>query len=182
MYLILMAILIVASVSLITWSALSSRPDRAEVTRMRLKTNLASLPHAARPDGGSSAGTWLREKAAPELARLVRPRSDPEQTRLRIKMANAGFRGDASLALFLAAKVVVGAGLAVFALVTSWSRHYEPQIVFGLSGLAGGVVPAPREPDAGHADGAGAEGVADLAGAAVRPCRARAVLEHEATG
>jgi len=138
MYLILTALMIVVSVSLITFSVFAGHAEQEGHMKRRLRDDGArAAVLVAHPDTRSSTGKWFKEQAAPALAKLIKPKSDEEQNRLKVKMANAGLRGEGLLMIFLAAKVIVGAGLGLFAVLGTAGSRLPARSVFGLAGLAG---------------------------------------------
>lgn len=79
-------------------------------------------------------GQWVEKivKAAKPIARLRLPESGWEDSALRIRFMNAGFRGTGAPILFFAAKIVLSAGLPllVFFYVTLSGMSVRPQAVF----------------------------------------------------
>ncbi len=73
----------------------------------------------------SDAVTKVLEKATPALARPLRPKSEAEMGKLKIKLANAGFRGESAGSIYLGMKF---AGL-IFGLVVGGGA------IFGLGGM-----------------------------------------------
>ncbi len=73
----------------------------------------------------SDAVTKVLEKATPALARPLRPKNEAEMGKLKIKLANAGFRGESAGSIYLGMKF---AGL-IFGLVVGGGT------IFGLAGM-----------------------------------------------
>jgi len=131
------AILVIASVSLVTYSVLAAKTSQREMVHRRLKENKANLSAATVQE--TSAGKWFKEKAAPMLAKPVKPKSVSEQNTLRVKLANAGFRRDATPVVFLASKSIIGVGLGVLALAGTIGAGSELQRILGITIFAAGM-------------------------------------------
>lgn len=68
---------------------------------------------AAKAGQSHSMGAMF-EKAAPSLSKVVQPKTELEQSELKIRLANAGFNSPAAAQIFLALKVALGlAGLVL---------------------------------------------------------------------
>lgn len=131
------AILIIISVTLVSYSVLASRSEERETLNRRLQE---SKPSGAQPkDAETSAGKWFKEKAVPVLAKPVKSKTDSDQSNLRVKLANAGFRKDSAPVTFLASKSVLAGVLLVSALVFSLGSGYEMTKVFGITVFAAGA-------------------------------------------
>lgn len=68
-------------------------------------------PNARRTQGGGAlkkadAMTKMLEKATPALARPLVPKSAIERSKLKVKLANAGFRGEGATSIFLGMKFI----------------------------------------------------------------------------
>ena len=86
-----------------------------------------------------SAAASLMKRAAPVLSRPMMPSSDAEQSTLRIKLANAGFRRDSAPAVFLGSKTLIGAGLAAVTLLMTITSGQDPAKIFGFTAFLGGL-------------------------------------------
>jgi len=100
-----LALLALLATGLIVYSLLPRRSAQRDVVKRRLWGRRASDEESEiRARAHESATLELVRKAAPTLSRLVMPTSDEEQTKLRVKLANAGFRRPQAQMLFLASK------------------------------------------------------------------------------
>ncbi len=139
---IIVAGLLVVSGILVTYSVLPGRQDAKQKMARRVsgkrvvedKQQIAKRK-AAKP----SAAASLLKRAAPLLSRPVMPRSDEDQTTLRIKLANAGFRRSSAPVAFLGSKTLLGVGLAGLTLMLTWTSGHEPMRIFGMTAFLGGV-------------------------------------------
>ena len=134
-----LVILIVISVSLISYSFISSKNSRRDMVTRRLTNQ--NLPNSRNKISQQQdpAARWFKEKAAPILAKPVKPKSAEEQSNLKIKLANAGFRKENIAVTFLASKSVCGAIMLVLALVGTISAEMPIQKIFGFAAFAGGL-------------------------------------------
>ena len=95
---------IVVWILLERWAATSPRSD--------VRLEAIKRPRAARGSGGRALdaqpdkATKVIEKAAPALAKALQPKSEKEVSNLKVKLANAGFRGELAPNIFLGLKFV----------------------------------------------------------------------------
>lgn len=97
--------LTVVAVTMIVYSLMPNKQEESEVVRRRTaglskEEDIKTLQARARDRAKSS----VFEKAAPFLSKPVMPMKSEEQTNLRAKLAQAGFRREAAASLFLASK------------------------------------------------------------------------------
>jgi tight adherence protein C len=135
------ALLIILSVSLISYSFISTRAGQRQILERRLKDqkDSATLSGKTRPQAQDPTGKWFREKAAPLLAKPHVPKSASEQSNIKIKLANAGIRRENAVNVFLASKTICGLALLILTLVATLVSGQSPQKVFGLTLFAGGL-------------------------------------------
>lgn len=107
--------------------------------RRRLTEILGTNPSALE----APQGQWIEKivKAANPIARLQLPESGWEDSALRIRFMNAGFRNNTAPVLFFAAKVVLSVGLPLllFFYVSFSGTSLKPQVVFLLLLVLGGI-------------------------------------------
>ena len=78
------------------------------------------------------------ENAAPRLARPLQPQTEEEVSKLKIKLANAGFRGDTATAVFLSVKFIgLILGLVIGAPILLLSDHITQKMLFSVIGFSG---------------------------------------------
>jgi tight adherence protein C len=134
-----LAILIVVSVSLISYSFIGSRNQQRDVVARRLSDQTQPNTRSKTIQQDDTATRWFKEKAAPILAKPVKPKSAEEQSNLKIKLANAGFRKENVPMTFLACKSIFGVGLLILTLVFTISSGMPIQKIFGFAAFAGGL-------------------------------------------
>jgi tight adherence protein C len=133
-----LAILVVASITLISYSFIGTKGQQRDIVSRRLSNErpTAKIKSHSKDD---PAARWFKEKAAPVLARAVKPKSVEEQSNLKIKLANAGYRQEGTPVTFLAGKMILGAAGLIGALVFTLSSGAEVQKIFGITAFAGGI-------------------------------------------
>jgi tight adherence protein C len=77
--------------------------------------------------------------AAPFLSKPVMPKSQQEQSTLRIKLARAGFRSDAAPIMFLASKTVLGGVMALLGLTFGLAGGQTARNVLSIVVFVGGL-------------------------------------------
>ena len=130
-----MAILLVISVTLIAYSVIASKIAHRETMKRRMDDGAV----ARRRGEESSASEWFKKRAAPLLASPVKPKSASEQSNLRMRLANAGLRGESTPVIFLASKSILAVTLAVLALLGGLGGGHEAMKVFGMTAFAAGL-------------------------------------------
>ena len=94
--------------ALAVWILLERWASTAPRAEMRLEA--LKRPRNARRSGGSPLDaqpdtvTKVLEKATPTLAKALQPKTEQEVSNLKVKMANAGFRGESASSIFLGLK------------------------------------------------------------------------------
>lgn len=126
---IILGVMLAGSVGLIAYSLMPAAKDREGTILRRAAGRRGDAKDkeatALRAASKASAAETLVKKAAPFLSKPVMPKSQQEQSTLRIKMARAGYRSDSAPTMFLASKTVFAGVMALLGL---------------LMGLAGGMV------------------------------------------
>jgi tight adherence protein C len=129
-----LAVLAVLAVGLIVYSLLPrKREDRSIVKRRLWGRRSVDGEASIRARAKESATGELVRKATPMLSMLAMPGSDAAQSRMRLKLANAGFRRPQAQTFFLASKSV----LAVIGLIAGVAGGLAAQMqLTTLAGLA----------------------------------------------
>jgi len=139
----LLGLLVAASAGLIAFSLMPAGKQReTQILRRVAGKRGEGKDRQATTQRGvqkASAAETLVKKAAPFLSKPVMPKSQQEQSTLRIKLARAGFRSDAAPMLFLASKTVLALMLAALGLVLGLASGQTPQKLVGLVVFLGGI-------------------------------------------
>jgi tight adherence protein C len=126
---------------MIIYSLLPHKEDKRRKVMDRLQNQAHS---AAKKDFKStqhkaSAAKNLLARAAPALSRPSMPQSEEARSNLRLKLANGGFRGQQTPAIFLASKTAIGIALALAGLGGALALRLSGRNVLGLTVFAGAV-------------------------------------------
>ena len=139
----MLGLMLAASVGLIAYSMMpgSKQRDTQILRRVAGKRGEGKDKDAnpLRVAQKASAAENLVKMAAPFLSKPVMPKSQQEQSTLRIKLARAGYRSDAAPTMFLASKTVLGGALALLSLVLGMASGQTGQNVLGLVVFVGGI-------------------------------------------
>ncbi len=136
------AVLIIISAAMIVYSLWPKGDEEEEAVLRRMKGQASEDEEKRRKEKAkprSSPTQDLLKKVAPIAMRPVMPKSDEDMSNLRVKMSNAGFRGESVVTWFLASKTLLGAGLGGAALFLTWSSGHPTQHVFSIAACAAGV-------------------------------------------
>jgi tight adherence protein C len=121
--------------------ALASNPDRAVERLDELKDPTARRRKAeevAKLVKKQDAMTRVLQKATPALARPLQPKNELEASRLKAKLAVAGFRGEAAASVFLGMKFAgLMAGLFFSGITLAAFSSFDRQSIMYAIGLAG---------------------------------------------
>ena len=140
MELIGIAILAVIGIAGVLYSLLSGQTDEQEVIKRRMAgTSSADETEAVRKQARTSVARKMMDRVAPMAMKPVMPKSESEMTGLRVKLSNAGFRGERAPAMYLASKTILGIGLALVALLASWAQGRDLQAALAFAILGAGV-------------------------------------------
>ncbi len=126
--------------ALIAWSLVPRRAGAEETIKRRLAGRRQADPtQDIRIQARKQARESIVKKATPMLSRLVMPVSDEEQSLLRVKLMQAGYRRPQAQTIFLASKTAcMVAGLLLGAAITP-SLGYDLKTTAAVAMFAGGV-------------------------------------------
>ncbi len=135
-----LGLLALLATGLIVYSLLPRRGEQRDVVKRRLWGRRASQDdREISAKARESATLELVRKAAPTLSRLVMPTSDEEQTKLRVKLANAGFRRPQAQMLFLASKSALAVLGLTLGLVGGLASQLQLLSLVGLVACCAGA-------------------------------------------
>lgn len=137
--LIMLAILVVIAAGLIIYSLMPRKRDDRDAVKRRLWGRRGTDEEAEIRAQALSATNTLVKKATPVLSKLVMPTSDEQQSTLRIKLANAGFRQPQAQTLFLASKSVLAVIGLVLGAVGGFAGHLELAMLAGVAAFCAGA-------------------------------------------
>lgn len=124
----------VASVAMVVFALRPSKQVERDAVKRRMrgktsKDETKDIQERAR----ESVATKMMEKVAPIAMRPVMPKSGEDMTRLRMKLASAGYRTDKAPTFFLGSKTVMGVLAAIAVAVYSYSTGNDAQRVMGMA-------------------------------------------------
>lgn len=136
----LIAVMIVAAVALIVYGLwpTASPEDEAIKRRMIGRGGQGAAPSARQPVRESITKRVL-QKVAPIAVRPVQVTNIEEMSKLRVKLANAGFRGDSVVTTFLASKTIAAICFGVAGAVYAWTKGSTLLDGAGMTLLGAGV-------------------------------------------
>ncbi|MHC5111184.1 MAG: type II secretion system F family protein [Planctomycetota bacterium] len=136
----LVGFLVVASVVLIVYSLWPKNDDETEIIKRRMKGKRAQDSIAAlREEAKESVTTKLLEKVAPIATKPTMLKDPEDVSKLRLRLAMAGFRADNATTMILASKTIVAACLGMAGLLIAWAKGATLFNMFGISMFAAGV-------------------------------------------
>jgi tight adherence protein C len=135
--------LVTVSVALLVYALMPGKPSE----KKRLQERLSAKGRASRDAGQSaikkapaqSTMKDVMEKVAPYAVKPVMPTSAEEMSRIRERLAQAGFRRESTVRTFLASKTILGLLGAAGALAAAWGGGYGSTQLFGIVVFAGGA-------------------------------------------
>ncbi len=136
----IMAGLGLVAIGLVAYSLLPRSGDRRGAVQRRLTGKRgADEESEIRERAKASATEALVKKATPVLSHLVMPGSEQNQSHLRVKLANAGFRHAYAQTLFLASKSVLAVVGLIGGAVGGVVYHADLVVIVGLAAFCAGA-------------------------------------------
>ncbi|MGB2984711.1 MAG: type II secretion system F family protein [Phycisphaerae bacterium] len=132
--------LIVISIALVVYALWPSPDEEGDTIKRRMAGRKAqSEAGAIREKAKSSVAKRVMRKVAPIAIRPSMKQDAEEMSKLRMRLATAGFRGETTPTTFLASKTVVAVCLGVAALAYAWTNGYSLPAVAGIAMIGAGV-------------------------------------------
>ena len=136
----IMAGMSLVSVALIAYALMPRKSDDQETVWRRMTGKKgATTPDAGSGPARDSVARKMVDKVAPLAGKSAMPQSEAEMSKLRIKLATAGFRRDNATAIFLASKTILGVAAGAVALLIGLAKSMDMQHLFGYSVFAAGA-------------------------------------------
>ena len=138
---IFLGLLAILSVGMVIYGL---RP-RQENKRQKMMDRLRNQTRSTAKDGPkkvarkASTTKSLLARAAPALSKPSMPQSEEARSNVRLKLSNAGFRGQQTPAVFLASKTAVGVALALVGLGGAAAMRLSGRNILGLTAFAGAL-------------------------------------------
>jgi tight adherence protein C len=133
-------ILVVVGVGLVAYSLLSRKGEEHDAIKRRLEgRRTVDESEQITKQARTSATETLVKRATPVLSRLIMPTSDEQQSQLRAKLTQAGYRARYAQTVFLASKTaVLVLGIVVGVVVGAW-LGYDVKGMLACVLFAGGA-------------------------------------------
>lgn len=141
MELLLVGAFILVGAGMVIYAVWPRGQDKMEAVKRRAagRTSEMDDPDDIRKSARSAVRVSIIEKAAPMLSKPLIPKSDLEQSALRIKLSNAGFRQESAVMIFLASKIIAGLGLGIVGLMFAINSGKPPTTMFGITAFVAGI-------------------------------------------
>lgn len=132
--------MLVGSTALVVYALWPKPKEGAEAVKRRMHGKSAQHSAAAiRRQAKESVAKRLMETVAPLAVRPVMPGSAEEISKLRMKLATAGFRADNAATILLASKTIVAIILGLAGLAYCWANGSSLQNTAGITLLGVGL-------------------------------------------
>ncbi len=137
---IMMAVLAMAAAGLIAYSVMPRKTEERDTVRRRLAGRSSDEdPSTIRDRARQNAAEQLVRRAQPVLSRIIMPTSDQDQTNLRLKLSNAGYRHGAAQTMFLASKTLIAVLGLIIGVVGSISYGASLVMIAGSAAFGAGI-------------------------------------------
>ncbi len=132
--------MLTVAVALVVYSVMPRQADERDAVKRRL-TGARGVDEVAeiKTQARQHATENLVKKAQPLLTKLVMPTSDVEQTNLRVKLCNAGFRAPTAQTMFLASKTMIGVAGTVLCAIVGISGGYPMMQLVSIIAFGAGL-------------------------------------------
>ena len=133
--------MVLISIGMIVFSLMPQREDkrRKVMSRLENKAHVAAKKDSSAWNNKQGKAKTLLQRAAPALSKPSMPQTEEARSNLRLKLSNAGFRGQQTPAIFLASKTIVGVIFAVIGLSGALAFQASGRNVLGWSVFAGAL-------------------------------------------
>lgn len=132
--------LVVISIALIVYALWPSSNEKSDAIKRRMT---GRKPKTEAPSSREKAKVSVAKKVVDTVVPIaVRPtmKQDAEgMSKLRMKLATAGFRGDTAPATFLASKTVVAVCLGLATVAFAWAKGYPLSTALGIVMIGAGL-------------------------------------------
>ena len=138
---IMLSILAALSLGMVLYSLMPRKEDKRKKVRERLQNqahNAAKKDPKKAMRKTSSTKSFFAKQAA-TLSKPATPQSEEARSNIRLKLANAGLRGQQTPAIFLASKTAMGVIMAMVGLGTAIAMRLSGRNVVGLTVFAGAL-------------------------------------------
>ena len=132
--------MLVVSIALIMYSLWPKEDEQGDAIKRRMAGRKAkSETPSARQKAKESVAKRVMDTVAPIAVRSAMKQDAEGMSRIRMKLANAGFRGENTPTTFLASKTVVAVCLGAAGLAFALAKGYSMPNIVGVVTLAAGI-------------------------------------------
>lgn len=132
--------MVVISVALIIYSFWPNKGSDADTIKRRMTGRKAQDSVAGiRKQAKVSVAQKIVQTVAPMAMRPVMMNNPEEVSKLRMRLATAGFRGEKTTTVFLSSKTIVALGCGIVAGLVAWARASTPMQGIGIALCGAGV-------------------------------------------
>ncbi len=136
----LLAGMMMVAAALVIYAFLPKPTDNEDVIKRRMTGRSAQSSVAAiRKEAKESVAKKMLDTVAPMAVRPAQMHSSEEMSKLRMKLANAGIRGEGVVTTFLASKTMLAILLGIAGLLYSWGKGADIINGAGYTLLGAGV-------------------------------------------
>jgi tight adherence protein C len=130
--------------AVVVWLFIDSMSAKSSRAEQRLADFKDPLARKKREEGGnkktSDAVSRMLEASAPAFAKPLQPKTEKEQSKLKLKLSYAGFRSEAAPQIFLGCKfIMLVVGLVLFGGTTVAIMGINQNSLFRVVMIAGGM-------------------------------------------
>jgi tight adherence protein C len=129
--------------AVVVWLAIDAMSAKSNRAEQRLDDFRDPLARKKREEGGkkkSDAVSRMLEASAPAFAKPLQPKTEKEQSKLKLKLSYAGFRSEAAPQIFLGCKfIMLVIGLVLFGGTTVAIMGVNQASLFRVVMIAGGM-------------------------------------------
>ncbi|MEK6798521.1 MAG: type II secretion system F family protein [Planctomycetota bacterium] len=137
---VLLGAMVVASIILILYSFWPGRGNEEDTVRRRVAGRRAQdAVSDLRKQAKDSVAKRVVETVAPIAVRSSMTQNAEQMSKLRMKLANAGYRDESVMTTFLASKTILAGLLAVAAATFVWTKGYPLGNAVGITMIAAGM-------------------------------------------
>ncbi len=136
-----LGVLVILSLGMIIYGLMPRKENKRQKMMDRLKNQARSTTKGdpKKVSRKASSTKSLLARAAPALSKPSMPQSEEARSNVRLKLSNAGFRGQQTPAIFLASKTAVGIALALVGLGGALAMRLSGRNILGLTVFAGAL-------------------------------------------
>ncbi len=132
--------MVLVSIALLVYSLWPRNTEEDDTIKRRMIGRKSQAePNVARKQAKESVAKKMMEKIAPIAVRQSMTQNAEEMSKLRVKLAMAGFRGETGPTTFLASKTVVAVCLGAIGTAYAWANGLSLPNAAGLIMIAGGA-------------------------------------------